>query len=342
MMKEDGHAQTQAIKYGEICRKKTPQSAMQALVDNRQAGQTLKIRLFNNITLRSKFNIALIFIMILSVTGSFLFSSYILQKGAEKRVTNEARFLLNTMEASRSFTSKVVKPVLYKELNGKFIVEAMSSSFGARNIFERLHEKYPDYYFKHASLKPRNIVNMADKFETDIINQKFRSDLNFTEWKGYREVNGNREYVIMKPIIAEERCMRCHSTPEIAPEEIIQRYGSLDGFGIRVGDVMGALTISVPVAAIFDEARHNSIIFNIIVLLCFILLILIINVFFVQIVIKPIRKLSEVVREISIGKTNIRLDDTGNDEIGTLSRGIERMRRSINLAMNRLRSHSLN
>ncbi len=296
-----------------------------------------KVAFYNRFSLRTKFNIALICIMIFSTTATFLYSDYRLNLQAESDVAAKGRLLLDTLEASRSFTSKIIKPALYKAVPGKFIVEGMSSSFGARNIFERLQKKYPDFYFKHASSNPRNLVNIADKFEMEIINDKFSKNPELKEWQGYRELNGEKDFVIMKPIVAKKRCLSCHSIPANAPPEIIERYGPKTGFGMKVGDVIAALTISVPATKIFTIARQNSIIFTTIVFFCFIMLAIVINIFFMTIVIKPINRLASNVHEISIGNSNIEIDVSGQDEISELAKGFDRMNTSIQLAMTRLK-----
>ncbi len=299
--------------------------------------QQPKTNFFSNFSLRAKFNSALVLVMILSTTATFFYSDYRLNLQAEINVAAKGRLLLDTLEASRSFTSKVIKPALYKAAPGQFIVEGMSSSFGARNIFERLQKKYPEFYFKHASSNPRNLVNIADKFEMSIINEKFSQNPDLKEWQGYRELNSVKEFVIMKPIVAKQRCLSCHSIPANAPREIIERYGTKNGFGMKVGNVIAALTISVPATEIFTTARQNSIIFTSIVFICFIMLTIIINIFFVTIVIKPINRLARNVHDISIGNSDVEIDISGKDEISELAKGFDRMNTSIQLAMARLR-----
>ena len=287
-----------------------------------------------NFGIRKKFNIALACIMMISLCGTYIASNFLFKQSAEHRVVEDARFLLNTMEASRSFTGKVLKPALYKELPGKFVVEGMSSSFGARNIFERIKKKYPEYYFKQAAPHPRNILNLADDFETNII-RYFNNNPQKKEWYGYRGKDNGKDFIIMKPILAEERCMKCHSEPEKAPKEVIERYGDKAAFGMTVGDVVAALTVSVPATKIFVTAQKNTIILNVIIAFCFITLIAIINLFFENIVIKPIRKLKESVNEISIGNLNVPIHSKGNDELSDLAKSFERMRISISMAIQR-------
>lgn len=292
---------------------------------------------FIKLTLKKKFTVALGIIMLFSMFWTYLISDYVFQKGAETQIINNANFLLTAIEASRSYTSKVVKPALYKELPERFIVEAMSSSFGARNIFERIKKMYPEYYFKHASLNPRNEINLADKFEADIIQNQFRPNPEMQKWQGYRETKGGKDFVIMKPIWTDESCLKCHSVPEKAPKEIIEQYGSHAGFGLRSGDIIGALSISVPATDILGKAKRGMIIVNGIVFFCFISLIVTINLFFHQIVVKPIQKLIVIIEEISVGKIDKSIEADGGDEISDLARGFERMRISINLAMSKLR-----
>jgi HAMP domain-containing protein len=290
-----------------------------------------------NFTLRMKFNIALIGIMLISELATFFISNDIFKNGAVKQAASNARLLLATIEASRTSTQTVIKPALYKELPDRFIVEGMSSSYVARSIFEKVKEKYPAYYFKHASQNPRNKLNLADEFENELLDKTFKPNPQVKEWQGFRTLRGKKDFVIMKPIVADESCMKCHSVPENAPRELIERYGNVAGFGMAVGDIIGALSISVPATEILSIARNNSLVLNMTVFLCFIILIIIVNLFFQQIVIKPIRRLSKIVYDISLGQSNTGVEASGSDEISDLARGFERMRISINLALSRIR-----
>jgi protein-histidine pros-kinase len=43
-------------------------------------------------------------------------------------------------------------------------------------------------------------------------------------------------------------CLECHSTADKAPAEMIKLYGSANGFGWRMNDIIGAQIVSVPMA----------------------------------------------------------------------------------------------
>lgn len=287
------------------------------------------------LSLRTKFNLAIGAVFLCAIVLIYFLSGSRLQKDAETQVADKARLLLTTMESSRSFTSKVIKPALYKALPGRFVAEGMSSSFGARNIFERIRKSYPQYYFKHAAPHPRNLINQADDFEMGII-QKFSNDPGLKEWQGYRVKGDAKEYSIMKPIVAKERCMRCHSDPEKAPQELLDRYGNKNGFGRSVGEVIGTLTVSVPASVVMNKAHENTMIFIGTVVVFFILLTLIVNIFFSRMVVGPIKSLADNANEISLGKLDTQINTSGGDEIAMLAKAFKRMNISIKMAFEQL------
>ena len=43
-------------------------------------------------------------------------------------------------------------------------------------------------------------------------------------------------------------CLECHSTADKAPVEMIKLYGSANGFGWKMNDIIGAQIVSVPMA----------------------------------------------------------------------------------------------
>lgn len=310
-------------------------SAFAAHGDDASHAAATKEQMEKALSLRTKFNMAIGAVFLCAVVLIYFLSGSRLQKDAETQIADKARLLLTTMESSRSFTSKVIKPALYKALPGRFIAEGMSSSFGARNIFERIRKSYPQYYFKHAAPHPRNLINQADDFEMSII-QKFSNDPGLKEWQGYRTKGDAKEYSIMKPIVAKERCMLCHSDPAKAPQELLDRYGNKNGFGRSVGEVIGTLTVSVPASVVMEKARENTIIFIGMVVVFFVLLTLIVNLFFSRMVVRPIKNLADNANEISLGKLDTQINTSGGDEIAMLAKAFKRMNISIKMAFDQL------
>ena len=57
----------------------------------------------------------------------------------------------------------------------EFVVEAMSTSYVARQVFEKVRKKFPDYVIKFSSDNPRNPVNKAGPEEARVL-QYFRDN----------------------------------------------------------------------------------------------------------------------------------------------------------------------
>ncbi len=286
--------------------------------------------------LTTKFNIALTATFFIFVAIIYFIGSHRLLKNAEEKITQRARMLLVTMESSRKFTNTIVKPALYEAIPDKFIMEGMSSSFGARALFGIIHDSFPEYYFKHAAPDPRNPINKSDEFETLMI-QKFQENADLHEWQGYRQRENALEYVIMKPIRHEESCNKCHGEPEKTLSQIIEKYGDKSAFHRKTGDVIAALTVSVPADYIINEAKKNTYIFLGLLVAFFIMLGTITNLMMNTLIIKPVKHLSDIASRASMGEMDIEINIDRKDEIGELAQALDRLKLSVKKAMERLK-----
>jgi len=289
--------------------------------------------------LRAKFNLAICVVFLCAIIMLYFLADSGLKKDAENQVSEKAHLLMTTMEQTRDFTSNVIKPALYQALPDRFIVEGMSSSFCARTIFDGIQASYPQYYFKHAAPHPRNPINQADVFEMSII-EKFSANPELKAWQGYRIQGKEKVYCIMKPIVAEKRCMRCHSEPSLAPKELLDRYeyrhGNENGFHRSVGEVIGTLTVSVPASVVVENARNKTMLFVKIIALAFVLLVVVINFLFSKMILSPIKHLANNADDISMGRFETHIDTSGTDEIAKLAKAFNRMKVSIKMVIDHL------
>jgi hypothetical protein len=121
-------------------------------------------------------------------------------------------------------------------------------AFAATEIFGYLREKFPDYFYKEATLNPTNPRNRATDWESDVINQ-FRGNSASPEFISTRESSTGTSLFLARPIkVNNVSCLECHSTPDKAPAEMIKLYGGDNGFGWKLDDVIGAQIVSVPVS----------------------------------------------------------------------------------------------
>lgn len=121
-------------------------------------------------------------------------------------------------------------------------------AFAATETFAYLREKFPDYFYKEATLNPTNPRDRATDWESDVVNQ-FRGDSTRTEFIGTRDSSTGTALFLSRPIkVNNVSCLECHSTPDKAPPEMIKLYGGDNGFSWKLEDIIGAQIVSLPVS----------------------------------------------------------------------------------------------
>ncbi len=122
-------------------------------------------------------------------------------------------------------------------------------AFAATEIFGYLREKFPDYFYKEATLNPTNPRNRSTDWETDVVNQFRAEKAPSVEFVSTRDTPGGKSLFLARPIrISNISCLQCHSTPDKAPPEMIKLYGTANGFGWKMDEVIGAQIVSVPMS----------------------------------------------------------------------------------------------
>ena len=286
--------------------------------------------------LQKKFNF-LIFgaaisgLLILSATAL-----YFLNDQARKEAIINANLLLNTMLAVREYTVSNVRPLIDQENADQFISESVPA-FSAHSVIENLRKNYPEYSYREAVQNPTNPNDALDNWERNLVDE-FKSDRSKKEIVKERVIDGTPYLTISKPIIiTNPGCLSCHSTPEAAPEKLVEKYGSVGGFGWRLNEVLGVQTVRVPTAfserAIMNKMSYFVGSFFIV----FIVIAITFNRMFAKLINKPLSTLNERIHILSSGVFhNVAPIKFGtNDEIDTLAHGLSTLQ--INTAK-RIRS----
>ncbi len=165
----------------------------------------------------------------------------------------KAEMMLYAMKAVRSHVGKVVRPRADSMLDpDDFVTELQSTSYAANSVFARIPEKERHgMRFKTASVKPRNPANRAGPVEAEIIAELDRLEQQglVPFWEGVREVEGGAHFILAVGEVNRAGCMRCHSTPERAPEALKRLYPpeSDQGYGHLEGRVESAEMAAIPV-----------------------------------------------------------------------------------------------
>jgi len=183
------------------------------------------------------------------------------QRHAEKLTAAQARLALEFDLAIREYAAESIRPEMEKRVApGEFVVEAMSTSYIARRVVEKVREEFPDYLLKFSSDHPRNPINKAGPEEEELI-QYFRENPEKSRWQGWLEIDGQKYFAHVSAMRIEESCLRCHGEPQDSPQSLLTRYGTEGGFHRELGDVAGMDLIAIPMKqtslAIAQDATVN-------------------------------------------------------------------------------------
>ncbi len=213
-------------------------------------------------------------LLVASLCGLVLYRNYCwARKHIQDMADHQAALALEFDLAIRNYVKDELRPIV-SELAGPdcFIPEAMSSSFVARAVFERVRQRLPDYVIKFSSDSPRNPINRAGPDELRMIDH-FRANPNLERWTGQIELDGKPYLAHLAARRMEESCLRCHGDPADAPAALVERYGATAGFHRPLGEVIGMDTIAVPLshcaAEVGAQTTRSSLILMVGVALCF-------------------------------------------------------------------------
>jgi signal transduction histidine kinase len=260
--------------------------------------------MIEKLKLGSKFTLLLTLVFLGGILLSGVTLSSAMQRKAEEEVTNTAQILTQTMNSVRTYTSNNINPLLKQRLETEptFISETVPA-FAAREVFEHFREspEYKSFFYKEATLNPTNSKDKADEFETNLVEQ-FRSQPQLTELTGYRARDGENLFYIARPLaIKKESCLQCHSTPEAAPKSQLATFGSQNGFGWKLEEVVAAQTVYVPAGDVFARGRKYLALAMGIFVGIFAAVVLLINWLLKRTVIHPIKKLTAIAHDVSTG-----------------------------------------
>ena len=190
----------------------------------------------------------------LILAGCFLFGllvagyiSYTLQfRVASEQVIERSRVLLEMGVVMRSYTSGQIAPLI-RQLGFDEFHPQIVPSYSAQTALAELRRKFPDYRYREASLNPTKIEDRATDWEVGLLHA-FRENAELKELSGEAGAGSELHFYIARPIrMASVDCLQCHSTPDVAPASMVAHYGQ-NGFGWKMGDVVGMQLVEVPVA----------------------------------------------------------------------------------------------
>ena len=283
--------------------------------------------------LRLKFNLILFLVFLFGFGVTGWVSHELLQRNARDEIVRNAGLMMEAALAIRGYTVTQIRPHLEMQLMRVFLPQSVPA-YAATETINELRKTHPDYAYKEATLNPTNPRNRATDWEADII-QTFRNDPAQKELMGERDTPTGRSLYIARPIqIKNPACLSCHSVPSAAPRSMLKLYGEANGFGWKHNEIVGAQVVSVPMSLPIENAERAFRTFMSLLAAVFVAVFLVLNVMLSWMIVRPIHRMSKAADRVSTGDFQIEeFSERGRDEIAVLGASFNRMRRSLQKAM---------
>lgn len=280
-----------------------------------------------------KFNLVFFVAFVVGITAIGLVSYQVLQKNARDEVLHTAGIVMESALSVRKYTIEEIRPLLKGNMKKDFLPQTVPA-YAANSNVERLRKLYPEYSYKEATLNPTNPASRATEWETGLV-EYFRNNEKELELIGDHDTATGKNIYIARPIrIKNESCLSCHGKVSDAPSSMLALYGESNGFGWKLDEVVGTQIVSVSMKVALDRAKKALSTFLVATSAVWLLVIILLNILLYKIVIQPVKKMSLIAHDVSMGKMDMpEYELSGKDEVASLSRSFNRMRRSLVNAM---------
>jgi HAMP domain-containing protein len=288
--------------------------------------------------LKAKFNLVLLAAFLAGLALAAAMSWRIVHENARREVLQEAAIMMAQAVAVRDYTTDEIAPLLAEQLKVRFLPQSIPF-FAAQSVLRSMAKEFPAYTYKEAALNPTNPADRATDWEAGIVGT-FGQTPTLAQLTTTRDTPDGPVLSFSRPIrVTDKSCLGCHSTPAAAPQSMIDLYGSANGFDWKLGDVVGAQIVSVPMSVALQRADAAFKYYLGGLAAVFVVIFVLLNLLLHFVIVKPIRTMSAIASEISLGNMGApEFEVRGRDEIASLSESFNRMRRSLANAMKMLES----
>ena len=216
----------------------------------------------------SRLSVHLVFwymvLFVIIATTLVLLVNWQMRQQALTEAERQASLLLDRNLATHTYFTHELKPNIFKWTESfrspnYFDPSWMSSTYAVRQMDKIFHQlaKEP-YYYKESSINARSPEAEADDYEKGFL-KELQKDSNLMRKTDIRYFDGQPYLTVLRrgePM--ESSCMRCHTTPDLAPKGMVDIYGPDRSFGRNLDEVIQAISIRIPLASAYAGANKFS------------------------------------------------------------------------------------
>ncbi len=288
------------------------------------------------------FGISVILIAVLGLISILFYGE--LKSLYIKEAYQKTAIVLGHVEATMQYVKEERRPEMYHILGkGRFVREAMSTSFVNKGIMDRFVRMFPDFIYRRVALDPMNPKNRADAFEAALINRFSLAGKGDNVWKGLIRKNGSRYFAYFRAVKMERQCLACHGDPSLSPKSLLVRYGASNGHNWKVGKIVGVESIAIPVDKTFGRLRAVALSIFLIGLGGMAFLFLALNYFYYVVSVRPLKKASSFFKSVVNGEKALETEfkAKGDDEIAELAESFNSMMEHLKKSQDELNASEL-
>jgi HAMP domain-containing protein len=296
--------------------------------------------MISNLKLTTKFTILLSLVFVSGIMASGFILWRTLNERAQGEIASQALILIEAMNAVRAYTTLQITPRLAEAMTSEpsFVAETVPA-FSAHTVFEHFRQRqdYGSFVYREAAPNPTNPLHRADALETELITI-MRADPSLGEITDFRELDGRRVFYIARPLaVTSDSCLYCHGDPAMAPASLIATYGSENGFGWELDDIVAAQIIYVPAEEVFNATVRSFTLVMAIFIIILALVLILINLLLSRYVIEPVTVMGSLAKKISADEMAAEDAESEemtslaqqHDELGHLARLFQKMARQV-------------
>jgi methyl-accepting chemotaxis protein len=192
--------------------------------------------------------------------------------------------------------------------------------------------------FKVPKNSPRNPKNTPDEIDKRVLaelNKMDKGGKNTPEYVLNDTEGGQLRYY--KSVRLEKMCENCHGDPATS-ETLWGNSEGLDPTGVKMenwreGELHGAFEIFLPTAPVYSAIYKNLLISAMVFLPVTALILVILVVINNRFIFSRLKYMSEMLHIVASGDFSVQVDDSSADEVGDLSKSVNKMVKDVNDAM---------
>lgn len=195
---------------------------------------------------------------------------------------------------------------------------ALVPQVAASQIADRITKDSP-YYVRQVSLRNRNPNNSPDSYEAAEL-RRFASEPEAKESFLVINEKGQESLRYMLPLLTEKQCLLCHGSYESAPRFVQERFPKgHPSYNYKPGEPIGAISVSVPMRALYQTIHSNLIHALSIESIILILLLALTGWAIHRTILQPVSNVARGIESVaSSGNYAQRISHDSRDEIGHL------------------------